>query len=579
MGSPERNAGIGIEGLSASVDNSALWIGFRAPVTGGAALNKALIVQITNIDAVLAGAAAPVFGTSIELDLGGRGIRSIEKNAAGQYIVIAGPAGNATVDVADDFRLYTWNGSVDANGQATSLVLRAVALDALLAGGGSFETIVQVPNSLTDSTYVQLLQDDGGVLIGGMESKDLPPAQQQFTGNFVQIGAPITDTVAPLLVRSTPADNATGASVTTVSLTFNEPVRAGTGNFVFTSGTAPTVTIAANDLQVRYEYNGITITPTTPLQANTTYTLTLANGVVVDAAGNAYSQAGNPVDFTTAAGATIAGTVLAAGDVFFLEINTDDTDSFAFSFVKDIVAGTRISFSDRDATVSGLPATGEAAYVWTADVNYLAGTIVTIQPGTLTNGNPTASQGTVLGTNGGLSATAETVYAFQGRDDGSMTGGIAGLGSGTAGAITVETFLAAINAGGAAAGVIPASIADFAQTFTTDNAVFTGNVNGRTGPVAAAALAAEARNNTNFFTSDTAVSPVTANRVVFPSHAPAGTDSAVTFNEDTPQSFTATDFGFSDTNDTPANALAAVIISTLPTALAAARAVAAACAG
>ncbi len=46
--------------------------------------------------------------------------------------------------------------------------------------------------------------------------------------------------------------------------------------------------------------------------------------------------------------------------------------------------------------------------------------------------------------------------------------------------------------------------------------------------------------------------------------APSGTNNTLSINEDTPRGFTATDFGFSDTNDTPANALAAVIISTLP---------------
>ena len=46
--------------------------------------------------------------------------------------------------------------------------------------------------------------------------------------------------------------------------------------------------------------------------------------------------------------------------------------------------------------------------------------------------------------------------------------------------------------------------------------------------------------------------------------APAGTDNTVTTLEDTAYIFTAADFGFSDPNDSPANALAAVKITTLP---------------
>ena len=48
--------------------------------------------------------------------------------------------------------------------------------------------------------------------------------------------------------------------------------------------------------------------------------------------------------------------------------------------------------------------------------------------------------------------------------------------------------------------------------------------------------------------------------------APAGADKTVTTLEDTAYTFTAADFGFSDPNDSPANSLLAVKISTLPTA-------------
>ena len=46
--------------------------------------------------------------------------------------------------------------------------------------------------------------------------------------------------------------------------------------------------------------------------------------------------------------------------------------------------------------------------------------------------------------------------------------------------------------------------------------------------------------------------------------APSGTDNTVTTLEDTPYTFAAADFGFSDPNDSPANSLLAVEITTLP---------------
>src|SRR5207344_1428337 len=48
--------------------------------------------------------------------------------------------------------------------------------------------------------------------------------------------------------------------------------------------------------------------------------------------------------------------------------------------------------------------------------------------------------------------------------------------------------------------------------------------------------------------------------------APAGTNNTVTTAEDAPYTFGTVDFGFSDPNDSPANNLAAVKITTLPTA-------------
>src|SRR5206468_3258735 len=46
--------------------------------------------------------------------------------------------------------------------------------------------------------------------------------------------------------------------------------------------------------------------------------------------------------------------------------------------------------------------------------------------------------------------------------------------------------------------------------------------------------------------------------------APAGTNNTITTLEDTAHTFTAAEFGFSDANDSPANALAAVEITTIP---------------
>ncbi len=62
--------------------------------------------------------------------------------------------------------------------------------------------------------------------------------------------------------------------------------------------------------------------------------------------------------------------------------------------------------------------------------------------------------------------------------------------------------------------------------------------------------------------TDTAVVNITVTPV---NDAPAGTDKTVTLAEDGSYTFQASDFGFTDPNDVPANAPSAVKITTLPT--------------
>ena len=48
--------------------------------------------------------------------------------------------------------------------------------------------------------------------------------------------------------------------------------------------------------------------------------------------------------------------------------------------------------------------------------------------------------------------------------------------------------------------------------------------------------------------------------------APSGTDKTITLLEDHSYAFAASDFGFSDPNDSPANHMLGVVITTVPTA-------------
>jgi methionine-rich copper-binding protein CopC len=297
---PENTNGFSIEGMTTSIDNSELWLGFRAPQTDTTTRDKALIVPVTNYQAVLADSSmsvAPTFGTAIELNLGGRGIRSIDKAADGSgYLIIAGPSGVATDAVTNDFRLYTWNGKPE-----DPPVKLNNNLDALLkATGGSFESIVS-PASIKPGTQIQLLQDNGDTLWPDQTevSKDLKPADQQFKGNVITLGSPVEDHTAPSLVAASPANNSEGLPIgSSLTLTFDEGVAFGTGAIELQDANGATVQrFKAGDAGVKVDYNAIILQPTVKLKPDTPYKLVIDDHAVTDHSDNAL--AGSSIGFTT----------------------------------------------------------------------------------------------------------------------------------------------------------------------------------------------------------------------------------------------------------------------------------------
>lgn len=189
----------------------------------------------------------------------------------------------------------------------------------------------------------------------------------------------------------------------------------------------------------------------------------------------------------------IPPTVLNVGDLVFLAANGDATDAFAFALLKNISVGTQIGLTDRNysASTAFTGITNESAFLWTADQNYPAGTIVTIQPDVANGANPVADKGTTQGAGGGISTTSETIYAF--------LGDIAGLANGAAGAVNLDKLLASINVGGAAAGDVPASISATSVSLPLDNARYNGSFDFNDLPGFQLAVA----NVANWQTSDT----------------------------------------------------------------------------
>lgn len=136
---PTAEGGFNIEGLAATPDGRLL-IGLRNPIPKG----KTLVVPLENPQDLLRGANAK-FGKAFELDLGRRGVRSIDRVGNG-YLIVAGPFGNGS----SGFALYRWS---DSGSDAP------VALPHIDLGKLHPEALFAIPG--TD--LVQILSDDGSV--------------------------------------------------------------------------------------------------------------------------------------------------------------------------------------------------------------------------------------------------------------------------------------------------------------------------------------------------------------------------------------------------------------------------------
>ncbi|MFA7668297.1 MAG: DUF3616 domain-containing protein [Burkholderiaceae bacterium] len=309
---PEQVSGFSIEGMTASLDNSQLLLGFRAPQVDTQTREKALIIPVS-VDTVFSD--APVFGDPIELNLGGRGIRSIEKAADNSgYLILAGPAGSAAAETLNDFRLYRWDGSGNQDGLTELDILDAngeiVSLDSLLeATGGSFETLVE-GSGLEAGTRLQLLQDNGDTVWEGrtLVSKDLDPQDQQFMGDWVELGL-AAENKAPELASSNVGADPIGHRADLI-LRFDEAVKLGAGSIVLkqrAEGEGDDLVIQTFTLEegvadgVAVAYNVLTLNPDDDLEAGKEYILEFNGDVITDLSALSLSAELDSLSFTVAA--------------------------------------------------------------------------------------------------------------------------------------------------------------------------------------------------------------------------------------------------------------------------------------
>jgi hypothetical protein len=162
-----KKKGLNIEGLCTTADGSRMFIGFRNPQPLSNGRKMALVIPLTNPEAVVIKGACPMFQAPILIDLDGLGIRSIEYSPdLKKYFIIAGSHKGG--GDAPTLHLYAY----DCDKQESHKLATFPDITP--------EAIFQFP----DATEINLLSDDGARIIdttsGPAINKDLPREQRTY---------------------------------------------------------------------------------------------------------------------------------------------------------------------------------------------------------------------------------------------------------------------------------------------------------------------------------------------------------------------------------------------------------------
>ena len=202
---------------------------------------------------------------------------------------------------------------------------------------------------------------------------------------------------------------------------------------------------------------------------------------------------------------------LAVGSIAFTGVNSDGADDLAFVALSAIPQHSVIFFTDEEWNGTNWASYTEAAFIWVANSNIAAGTIVTMSSvSTVFAGTTTSNLGTVLGLsdandNGGLGNSDEAVFAFQGT--GALAGAVATdvIPDGNLQAVPA-TFLTAIgndtvaNTGNSLTGTgLTAGTDSIFITGDEDIAIYNGS---RTGQTTLADYRPLINNQTNWISQD-----------------------------------------------------------------------------
>lgn len=183
--------GFNMEGLCFAPDGVTAYLGFRTPLVNGsgpttnmAQRTHALVVPLLNMSELVTnnpvrGPGKARFGTPFTLNLGRRGIRSMDTSYPGNYLITAGPTGAASSPpvAPGNFRLFTWTGN-PSNAPVERLTT--------FPSGYTPEGAILPAAPMASNTVVQFVSDD-----------DTAACWRSFTATVGEANQPVLRMLAP----------------------------------------------------------------------------------------------------------------------------------------------------------------------------------------------------------------------------------------------------------------------------------------------------------------------------------------------------------------------------------------------
>jgi hypothetical protein len=183
--------GFNMEGLCFAPDGVTAYLGFRTPLVNGfgpttalAQRTHALVVPLLNMGELVTNNPVPGpgkarFGTPFTLNLGKRGIRSLDTSHPGNYLITAGPTGAASSPpvAPNNFRLYTWTGQPGHT---------PIERMTTFPNGYTPEGAILPAMTTTSNTVVQFVSDD-----------DTVACWKSFTARIGEANQPVLRMLAP----------------------------------------------------------------------------------------------------------------------------------------------------------------------------------------------------------------------------------------------------------------------------------------------------------------------------------------------------------------------------------------------